>query len=500
MSYLGLDIGTSGCKAVVYGESGRRLAGAHRAYPVQAPQPGWAELDSDQVLAACREVIREAAGQAGEPVRALGVSSQGEAFTPVDSAGRCLGRAMVSSDSRAAELMADFTERFGVKKLYQITGHTPAPLFSLFKLLWLKAHEPEIWARSAKFLCFEDLLQQSLGLEPALGWSLAGRTLLFDVKRHVWSREILDAVGLDESRLARPLAGGTVAGEVSRAAAARFGLPAGVKVVCGGHDQGLAALGAGVCQAGTVMYAAGSVECVCPVVERPVLNATLRRNNLCCYDYCLPGLYCSVAYSLTGSNLLQYFLEQFGQAERQAAGGESGGAYERLLAQLPAEPTELLALPYFTPSGTPYFDSRTPGALIGWRLSTSKGEVLKALLEGVALEMRLNLELLESSGFRIERLIATGGGMRNPALVQLKADVLGRPLTTLAVEEAGCLGAARLAQRALGEEARASEAETAGMEVRPDPHRAAQYRRKFAQYRELYPAVRRLNERLAAVS
>jgi len=490
MSYLGIDLGTSGCKAVVFADDGKPLSQAHRGYAVLHPQPDWAELDSRTVIDACCAVIAEAAKAASDPVRAIGISSQGEAFTPVGADGEYRGRAMVSSDSRAAGLVAEFTARFGLERLYRITGHTPSAMFTLFKLLWLKQHDPETWRQSARLLCFEDLLMLRLGVEPALGWPLAGRTMLFDVTRHEWSRDILAALELDETRLGRPLPSGTTAGILPRAVAAELGLGREVKLVAGGHDQTIAALGAGIGEPGTAMYAAGSVECLCPVVPKLTLSDDLCRHNLCCYDYSLPGCYTSVAYSLTGSNLLQYFKEQFGRE----------CSYDTLLEEMPETPTELLALPYFTPSGTPYFDPVTPGALLGWRLTTSRGELLKGLLEAVALEMKLNLQLLEASGMTIERLAATGGGARNRRLVQLKADILDRPLFRLEIDEAGCYGAALLARYAdcgrspLDTDTPAFRPEAA---VYPRPDQADRYREKFARYQTFYPGIRDLHGRLA---
>jgi xylulokinase len=486
MSYMGIDIGTSGCKAIVFDATGKPLGMAHRSYALRTPQPGWMEIDSREVIDACCTIIAAAARPAGaDPVRALCISSQGEAFTPVSGNGAYLGNAMVSSDSRAAGLIEPFVGQFGLERLYGITGHTPSTLFSLFKLLWLKHHQPELWKQSPRFLCFEDLLHLRLGLEPAMGWPLAGRTMLFDVKKHVWSQEILAALELTEHQLARPLPSGGVAGIIPTGMSTQMGLPPGVIVVTGGHDQTIGALGAGVVEEGAAMYAAGSVECLCPVVSKLTLSPELCSHNLCCYDYSLPDRYTSVAYSLTGSNLLQYFREQFG----------ANLSYDALLTELPIAPTTLLALPYFTPSGTPYFDQQTPGALLGWRLTTSRSELLKALLEGVALEMKLNLALLENSGMKIDRLIATGGGSRNRQLVQLKADVLNKPIETIESNEAGCLGAARLAQSAdqgiavrelVRRELRPERV------IRPDPDRAGYYQHKFEQYKLFYSGIKNL--------
>ncbi|NLE55508.1 MAG: hypothetical protein GX617_11260, partial [Lentisphaerae bacterium] len=232
MSYLGVDIGTSGCKAVVFSDAGRQLSSARRAYAVQTPRPGWAELSSSEVMDACCAVITEAAAQApaGDPLRGLGISSQGEAFTPVGAHGEMLGNGLVSSDCRALDMVAPFVASFGLERLYHLTGHTPSPMFSLFKLLWLKKHQPAVWSSARAFLCYEDLLEQRLGVDPAMGWPMAGRTMLFDVEKHCWSPEILGALALSPDKLARPLASGSIAGTVSDAVAAELGLPRGVAV------------------------------------------------------------------------------------------------------------------------------------------------------------------------------------------------------------------------------------------------------------------------------
>ena len=191
--YLGIDIGTSGCKAVVFDEDGHQQSLSYREYDIISKQPGWAELDTDEVIRKCFEVIKESSsGLPGGSVNGIGISSQGEAFTLVDGDGKALCNALVSSDIRANDLIKPWTDKFGEEKLYNITGHTPHPMFSLFKLLWIRENNPEIWARAYRILCFEDLLQFRLGIkEPSMGWPLAGRTMLFDVVKHQWNNEIL---------------------------------------------------------------------------------------------------------------------------------------------------------------------------------------------------------------------------------------------------------------------------------------------------------------------
>ena len=485
MGYLGIDIGTSGCKAGVFGDDGTCLAQAYQSYSVISPRPGWAELDSNEVIEKCFEVIRQTVKNAPGKVRSMAISSQGEAFTPIDEKGEFLGNAMVSSDFRAVKLVKGWEQRLGADRLYRITGHTSSAMFTLFKLIWLKENQPDIWGKSRAFYCFEDLLHFRLGISPAIGWPLAGRTMLFDLNAHCWSKEILNELGLREQQLARPLPSGSIAGIIPDNIAARLGLPEGVKVVTGGHDQTICALGAGAFDAGTAMYATGTVECICPVLSQKVLTPELRKNNLCCYDYSLPDKYTTVAYSLTGGNILQWFKNEFGQQY----------SYEQLLEQIPEEPTDLLVLPYFTPSGTPYFDAVTKGMIMGLRLTTSRHEILKSLLEGVLLEMKLNLDLLARAGMKIDKLIATGGGAGNSRWLQLKADILNRAIIKKDIDEAGCLGAAILAFSAdTGTKVNEIKFKNKNYErtISPNPEKTEIYENKFGNYKKIYPILKKL--------
>lgn len=494
MSYLGLDVGTTGSKACVFDADGKMLATAYREYPLLTPMPGGAEIDSAVVCRSCLAVIREAAAACpNDPVRAMGISSQGEAFTPVSADGEILANAMVSSDARAEPIVGPWSEQFGARRLYEMTGHTSHPMFTLFKLLWLREHRPDVWRRAAKFYCFEELIQWRLGLDPAISWPLAGRTMLFNVRTHGWEEAILSQVGLDAGRLARPLRSGEVVGSIPAQTADELGLPQGVLVVAGGHDQPCGALGAGVVEPGVAMYATGTVECICPAFDRAVFDERFFQNNLCTYDYTAGGMYTTVLFSLTGGNLLRWFRDQWGHPEREQARQAGADVYDLLVQGMASEPTNLLVLPYFTPSGTPYFDAKTPGAILGLRLDTTRGQVLRALLEGVALEMRLNVAILEEAGVRVREFRAIGGGAKNPTLTQLKADVLGRPITTMAVTEAGCLGVAMLACAAETGTPLSQLVQTwvkPQSLIEPDAKRADLYGERFQAYKALYPAIR----------
>jgi xylulokinase len=488
-----LDIGTGGCKSVVFNKNGKELASSFREYQVLHPQIDCAEINSDEVISKCFEVIAEVNAKTDDPVVSMAISSQGEAFTPIGANGKTLGNAMVSSDSRARDIAIDWSESFGTEKIYRVTGHTPHPLFTLFKILWIKANQPYVWRNASFFLCFEDLFHYRVGLKPKISWSLAGRTMLFDVLKHKWNREILEKAGLSVEKLAVPAAPGEITGIISLQNGRRLGFRNPVTIVAGGHDQTCAALGAGVIEPGMCMYATGSVECFCPILEKPSFSDELRKNNLCCYDFTIKGRYTSVAYSLTGGNILRWMRDEFGQSEKEEARRSGKNAYSLLLNAMPSFPTNLLVLPYFSPTGTPYFDTQAKGSIVGLQLTTTRGEITRALLEGVALEMKLNLQLMEKSGMKIDTFIATGGGARNKSWTQLKADVLNKMIIVRNVEEAGCYGAAMLACSAvekLGVEKLLRNNLIESEVFIPNPENAGIYDSRFTTYKKMYPAMR----------
>lgn len=494
-NFLGIDIGTSGCKAVVFDENGRQVSTSYREYNIISKHPGWAELDTDVVISRCFDVIRDAAsGAEPDSVRGIGISSQGEAFTLTDKDGKALCNALVSSDIRANDLIAPWTAEFGEERLYKITGHTPHPMFSLFKLLWLKKNEPDMWASTDRILCFEDLLQFRLGIKnPSMGWPLAGRTMLFDVVNHKWDRSILPKTGVRTEQLSIPLCSGSLAGYVSKDIARTLNLSDQTFIVTGGHDQPCSGLGAGAVDQGIAVYSSGTVECITPAFSKPVFTEELRRSNLCTYDHTAPDMYATVAFSLTGGNILKWFRDEFGDTEIELAAKLNCDPYELLMNQMPDEPSRLMVLPYFTPSGTPYFDVRTKGTILGLDMTTSREEVMRALLEGVAFEIKLNLDILKQSGCEVKELRIIGGGSRSLKHVQLKADVIGMPVTILDVTEAGCMGVAMLA-KAFHEKKNVRE--IASQWVKPvskvEPKLHAHYNTKFEEYKKLYPALKNL--------
>jgi xylulokinase len=495
MSLMGLDLGTTGCKAVVFDEEGRLLASAYREYPLQFPQPGWIELDSARVVRSAKEVVREAAAKsAKDPVRALAVAAQGEAVTPVAADGRYLHNAIVTFDARTAPLVPWWEKRITRRRLFDISGMPLHGMYTASKILWWKKNRPEVFDRARWFLCYEDLLFHALGLEPAIDRSLAARTMLLDVESGRWSDELLGVAGIGRERLARVFPSGTVVGVISGRTAQSWGLPEGTIAVTGGHDQPCGALGAGVVDDRVGTYATGTVECITPAFRKRVTDPRLLESNIACYPHVVPDLFVSLTFNFTGGSLLRWYRDTFADGLHERARRERKDVYDLIVAECPKEPSSLFVLPHFTATGTPHFDTESRGVIAGLRLSTSRGEIVRALLEGVTYEMALNVAVLRECGARIDSFRATGGGAKSPFWMQLKADLLGKPVHAMRVPEAVCLGAAILAGTATGVYGSAREA---GKEIskiertyRPDAKRARIYHEKLARYRELYPTMK----------
>ena len=492
MSLLGLDAGTTGCKAAAFSIEGRCLAMAYREYPTLHPKPGWAELDSRQVFARVLEVIAEVAAQTtADPITAISVSSMGEAMTPVSRDREILGNSILSAELRGADHIDRLEADLGQEAVYAINPNILAPNYSLPKLLWLRENDPGLYQRTWKFLLWADLIPFLLGCDAFTSHSLANRTLLFDIRKEDWSDPLLAWAELDRARFAPCIVGGTVVGTVAPAIAHDLGLPSAVTVVSGGHDQCCNALGAGIFEAGKAACGIGTIECIAPVYDRIPENAEMLPLRLNIEHHVLPGLYLSFIYNQSGV-LVKWFRNAFAQADRQALPPDTN-LYTILLDEMPPDPTRLLALPHFDITGAPDFISNSAGVIAGLRTSTARGEILKALIEGATYYFVESLDALKKLRIDTSEFIATGGGAQSDAWLQIKADILDVPFVRLRHTECGLAGAAMLAGLATG--VYASPAEAAACFVQrdrvftPDPARHRQYHDRYRQYRRLYPAL-----------
>ena len=501
MSYIGIDIGTTGSKAVAFDDSGKILAEASREYPIKSPWNGWFELESGEVITLCKTIIAKVAAEIryGDPVRAIGIASQGETFTLLDKHDNYLSNAMVSSDGRSSPQVEEICRKFGKEKLYRITGHSAHTLFSLFKLQWIKENQPEVLEKTKRLLCFGDLLRYELTGQAMISYNLAARTMFFDVSEKRWSDEILDEVGVSSEILSVPVEAGCSAGPVKATIAEELGLPKDTIVATGGHDQCCGSIGVGVTGPGMAAYSIGTVECITPAFEECVLDKTMMNSNLATYPYTLPDLYTTVAFCITGGSGLKWFIDNLCKCEKNRAVEYGENVYRQMLGAMPSEPTNLFVLPHFSSTGTPYFDPSPLGAILGMNLNTTKTELLKGLLEGITYEMKLNLELLSHSGIDLRDLRAFGGGVRSEVWMQIKADILGIPITCFEVREAGCMGAAMLAAKAAEDVDSVNDCCEKWVKFlkvyEPDESRKVLYQQRYEVYKGLYDVLKPVKDK-----
>jgi len=495
MSLLGIDLGTTGCKAGVFGLDGTFLAQAYREYDMLHPAPGWSELDSRSVWKKTREVIAEVAAAAGhDPVTALAVSSFGEAFVPVSRDRRLLDNSILCVDERGREHVDRLRDDFGHETFYAINPNLLGPNYSMPKLLWLREHRPEIYNRADYFLLWSDLVAFLLGCDPVTNNSHANRTLLFDLDKNDWSADLLAWSGVPREKLGRVVPGGTLIGTVSASLCDELGLPRQVQVVSGGHDQCCNALGCGGITAGRAVYGMGSFDCITPIYRKPADRLRMLHENLNIEHHVLPDLYVSFLYIQAGL-LTKWFRDTFASADVTPTGT---GIYEFLYSEIPDAPTRMLVLPHFDPP--PHHSPETSGVIVGLKTSTTRGEILKAIIEGATLYFVQGIRALRGLGIDTTGFIASGGGSKSDKGLQIRADIFGIPIIRPRITEASVLGAAMLAGIASGVFRTAKEAADCFVRedrlFEPDAARHALYCEKHALYQAVFPSLKSVLNKL----
>ncbi len=488
MALLGVDIGTSELKATLFAEDGADLALECAEYQPNHSSDGRAELPADLLWAMLRDTIRRIAVSAkGHRIRAVAFSCHGESFVPVAADGSALRPFLLNIDSRAAQEMEQLERSFGREHLYQVTGLPPHPMYTLPKIEWLRRNEPSVFSSTARFLCVEDFIFSRAGAGEAIDFSLASRILALDVTKGKWCAELLQRVGITPDHLSPLFPGGSAIGTAAPSVAEELGIPADAIWTTGGHDQACCSLGAGGLASGTVVDGTGTFECISFAGKSPLLSAPAMKANLPCGRHTAPGRFLTLSYA-PGGIVLKWLRDQFGRDVLSVAGATHRSAYDLLLANVPYEPTGIFVFPYLLGTGTPWLDASAKAAVSGFTYTTSREAFVKAALEGVTYEMRLNLEILESLGVPVQRIIAVGGGAKSGVWLQLKADIFGREVVVVP-GEASCRGAAICAGVGSGAYQSFEEATAAairpGLVYEPRPRIHSRYSELFEKYKDL---------------
>ena len=473
---VGLDVGTSGVKALAVAPDGEVLARSERGYPLSTPRPGWAEQDPADWARAAKEALAELDVH---EVAGLGLSGQMHGLVALDADERVLRPAILWNDQRTAVECAEIEERIGLARLIELTRNRALTGFTAPKLLWLRRHEPEVYERIAHILLPKDYVRLALTGERAIDVADASGTLLFDVAARRWSGDVLDALDLPAAWLPPALESPTVSGQT----------PNGVPVAAGAGDQAAGAVGVGVHEPGPASVVLGTSGVVFAALPEPALDPEARAHVFC---HAVPGVWHAMGVMLSAAGSLGWLRDALAPGE----------PFDGLLAE--AERWEpgvegLVFLPYLAGERTPHADPGARGAFVGLSLRHDRGALVRAVLEGVAYGLRDCLEVLRALGCNVTVGRVSGGGARSALWLRIVASVLGLPLERTVVEEGAAYGAALLGGVAGGVFADVPEAVSACVRVRdtvePDPEWERFYADGYARFRTLYPALRATEDR-----
>jgi xylulokinase len=460
---VGLDVGTTGVKAIAITPAGDVVASAEEGYPLSTPQPGWSEQDPDDWVHASQRAL----ARLGVDAQRVGYSGQMHGLVCLDEHDHVLRPAILWNDQRTAAECAEIEERVGLERLISLTGNRALPGFTAPKLLWLRRHEPEVYARIRRIVLPKDYVRLRLTGEWAIDAADASGTLLLDVANRRWSGGVRAALDIPREWLP-PVHESTN--------------------IAGAGDQQAAALGVGVIEPGTVSVVLGTSGVVLASLPEYAHDRQARVHAFC---HAVPDTWEAMGVMLNAGGSLRWLRDAFAP----------GVSYDELTTRAAAwspGAERLTFLPYLQGERTPHADPNARGAFWGFWLNHDRGALTRAVLEGVAYGLRDSLELLRELGVAPERGRVSGGGARSRLWLEIVASVLSLPLELTVVEEGSAYGAALLSGVANGTFADAQEAVASCVRVRdtvePNPDWASSYEEGYARFRALYPALRELEE------
>ena len=486
--FLGIDVGTGGTRAVLVDRAGRVVASSAAEHAaIRSEQIGWAEQEPEDWWRATREAIAGVLAQderAGGKIEAVALTGQMHGCVMLDAKGEVLRPALIWCDQRTQPECDWLEETIGRARLIELVSNPALPNFTLTKLLWVREHQPEIFARIEHVLCPKDFVRLRLTGEYAMDMQEASGTLLLDVTHRRWSEEVAEAAGIPMGWLPRLFEGPEICGLISEAGAMATGLAEGTPVAAGAGDQGAGAVGMGIVGPGSVSATIGTSGVVFAATDTPALDRLGRLHTFC---HAVPGMWHVMGVTNGAGLSLRWLRDTF------AAGME----YEALTAEaagIAPGSDGMLWAPYLFGERTPHLDPEARAAFTGITASHGRGHFVRAVMEGVAFSLRDTLELFAELKIPVETIRLGGGGARGALWRQIQADVYGQPVELLAAEEGGAFGAALLAGVGVGAWPDVEMACAATVHVAEviAPKSADAMGEAYGRFRRMYPALREI--------
>lgn len=448
MSLMGVDIGSSGVKATVFSIRGDEISIAYREYQHYYDNPGWIELNPIEVwdsmvscILECNRICKN------DPVTAISVSAIGDAFTLVEENGNYLSRTVLCADNRAQnECMNIQNALGGMMNIKRKTGAVCNPKHPASKFLWFYNHRNEDFKDTWKFLGWIELIAYKMGLMPAIDSSNAAKTMMYNLESKTWDIDMLSVTHVSDDKMPQIIPAGTVLGLISTDIAKELGFTVPVKFVQGTFDQACVALGAGAISSSMASLGLGTVASMTVVFdEESAKNFNMNNKVYPIIPHVYPEKYITCATILSGGLILKWFRDQFSKFDIDQAKKHNIDPYDLMLEGLPNSPGSILMLPHFAGAGAPWNDPSARGCIFGLTVQHTAKDIIKAILESIAYEIKHNIELIEELGTPLESLIISGGGARSVAWMQIIADITGKKIIPVDADEVGCCGAAIIA-------------------------------------------------------
>jgi xylulokinase len=496
---IGVDSSTTACKAIAWDRTGTAIAEARASFDLISPQPNWYEQNAEDWWAALCQTLRELTAQVGaDRIAALCITHQRESFVPVDEACRPLRNAILWVDDRCVAQVAEIDRRFGSDWIQDLTGKGPSTKQSLPEFLWLQTHEPDVLPRAFKILDVHAFLVKRLTDRWVTSSACADPMGVLDMRRSDWATDLIKQIGLRVEQFAEIVPPGTVMGEITSAAAAATGIPAGTPVVAGAGDGQSAGLGANITQPGKAYLNLGTAMVSGAHLDTYAADRAFR--TLCSP---LAGAYVAEEVLGGGTFTVSWFVENFGPDMRGVGLPISREeALELAASKLPPGSLGLMLVPYWNGVMPPYWDAAATGITVGWTGAHRREHFYRAILEGIAYEHRLTMDGVgRATGRPIDEYILMGGGSKSALWCQILADVHNTRVTRASTTEATNLGAGILAAAAVGWYSSARAAADAmtqtGRSFLPDDRTHAVYDRLYREvYVDLFPALQKSLDKL----
>ncbi len=491
----GLDIGTMGARCMLFDFGGNVVAGAYREYGASYPHPGWVEQDQGEILDRAMEVARLAIAEAQidpKEIASIGISTQRSVTCPVDDRGHPVRRSISWQDARCGAEIEELRQKIDAEEYYRISGLPLGTTWVISKMLWMRRHEPELYAKTARFAQMSGVVLKAFGADDF--YTDLSSTVFYgvwDVARVRWSETLLEQFDVSPEQFGPPIAAGTQVGEITPEVAEHTGFAVGTPVCVGAGDQNCSAIGMGAVESGIGTVTLGTCGMAILATDQPVPGF----GGMMSTNHAVPGLWEIEGLTNAAASAYRWFRDEVGAGNGFEAEGNPNGfaALNDLAASAAPGCQGLLFLPYLATAASPHWNSNARGAFVGLSFAHRRADLARAVMEGVTLEIRDLIQTWLDAGQKVDSLRIGGGATKSPLWNQIQADIYGIPVARTQCEESTCLGAALLGGVGAGVYGSIHEATDAAVhvtgQIEPDPERHRLYEELYETFATTYASL-----------